>query len=356
MKNKIRISSSLFFSLLLLCLINKTIAQDIHFSQYGEAPLVLNPALAAVAYDVRVITNYKNQWASVTSPYKTYGFSVEYGLKYRKRNKSHISTGLMAYRDMAGNSQLGTTHVSFSIGSVIKVGTYSKISAAVLGGITMKSVNTSNFQWENQYNGYQYVQGSSTGEKNSPANFSYYDFSLGLNWHYSKSEQYISANNGIRFDAGISAFHVNVPKNSFIRASEERQLIRYASYVNVIIGMNDTRMCLLPGIIFMMQGPSYELMPMFMVKYIVQDQSVHTSNVKPCAISFGGQYRFKDALIPTFLFEYDKYALGFSYDLNLSPLTTVSKTRGGLEICLRFNWNPGYGKMLGGSYNHPNNL
>ncbi len=344
----------LLFCLLIVCITGKTLrAQDLHFSQYGEAPLALNPALAAVAYDIRVITNYKNQWASVASPFKTFGFSAELGLKYRKRDKAYISTGMAAYKDKAGDGQLGTTHVSFSVGGVVRAGAYSKISGAFLAGLTMKSIDPGVFQWGNQYDGYTYVPGSPTGEKFVPGNFSYADFSAGANWHYSKSDQYISATHGVRFDVGAAAFHVNTPTNSFLHATNEHQLMRYATYANVSIALKDSRMCLQPGIIYMVQGGSYELMSMFMLKYIIQDQSVHTATIKPCAISFGGQYRLKDAFIPALLFEYDKYALGFSYDLNLSPLSTVSKMKGGLEIALRFNWNPGYGKMLGGSYNRP---
>jgi hypothetical protein len=74
---------------------------------------------------------------------------------------------------------------------------------------------------------------------------------------------------------------------------------------------------------------------------------VHSNTVKPVAFSLGAMYRFKDAFSPQVLFEYDKYAVGVSYDLNLSQLTPFSKTLGSLEVCLRYNWNPGYGVGVG---------
>jgi hypothetical protein len=52
-------------------------------------------------------------------------------------------------------------------------------------------------------------------------------------------------------------------------------------------------------------------------------------------------------VIPALQFQYDKYALCVSYDLNTSQLTGVSKSRGGLEFSLKFNTSPGYGKALG---------
>ncbi|HWY34224.1 MAG TPA: type IX secretion system membrane protein PorP/SprF, partial [Nitrosopumilaceae archaeon] len=170
-------------------------------------------------------------------------------------------------------------------------------------------------------------------------------------WHYSKSEQYISANNGTRFDIGGSAFHINSPKQSYLKDNSVKQDMKYVGYATFSIGAKGSNICFAPGIIYMMQGPSREILTSMMFKYIIQDQSTYTALVKPCALSFGTQYRFKDALIPTFLFEYDKYALGVSYDVNLSNLITASKSKGGLEFCLRYNWNPGYGQMLGGKVN-----
>ena len=41
-------------------------AQDIHFSQFYQSPLNLNPALTGVMNcNHRIVANYRNQWASV---------------------------------------------------------------------------------------------------------------------------------------------------------------------------------------------------------------------------------------------------------------------------------------------------
>lgn len=109
-------------------------------------------------------------------------------------------------------------------------------------------------------------------------------------------------------------------------------------------------MCFAPGVIYQQQGSAKEIVGSALLKFIINQQSVHTDKEKPFAVSGGLQYRFKDALIPTFLLEYDKYAFGLCYDINLSNLTTASKAKGGFEFSLRYNWNPGYGKMVGGSW------
>jgi len=55
-------------------------AQDIHFSQFYMSPLNLNPALTGVMNSqVRVVGNYRNQWASVlkSNAFSTYSASYD---------------------------------------------------------------------------------------------------------------------------------------------------------------------------------------------------------------------------------------------------------------------------------------
>ena len=51
-------------------------AQDIHFSQFNQAPARLNPALTGqFVGGYRIAGIYRSQWASVTVPYSTIAFS-----------------------------------------------------------------------------------------------------------------------------------------------------------------------------------------------------------------------------------------------------------------------------------------
>ena len=50
--------------------------QDVHFSQFYNSPLTINPAnVGAFNGDIRAHSNYRNQWSSIQSAYKTYSFS-----------------------------------------------------------------------------------------------------------------------------------------------------------------------------------------------------------------------------------------------------------------------------------------
>ena len=53
-------------------------AQDIHFSQFNNSPLNLNPAQTGLFNgDWRFVGNLRNQWSSVPVPYRTFSLSTD---------------------------------------------------------------------------------------------------------------------------------------------------------------------------------------------------------------------------------------------------------------------------------------
>jgi type IX secretion system PorP/SprF family membrane protein len=322
-------------------------AQDVHFSQYNETPVLVNPALCAVAYDMRFILNYKSQWKSIAAPYKSYGASGEFAFKHKKlTTKSHFTTGFVAYNDIAGDGNFNSLHLGLMLGTVIKTGPSSKISMALTGAFNQRSINASKLTWDSQYNGYKYDP-NLAGEQLPDNRFIFGDFGAGFNYHYARSERYISAADGHRFDIGFSAFHVNVPFYSFYGNTGEQLHIKFVQHANFAFALPQVQSNIIPSYVVMVQGSQIEIMGGLMFRYVMEDGSVHSGSVKPMALSVGGFYRARDAFSPQVLFEYDKYALGVSYDVNLSGLTPFTKTRGSLEISLRYSWNPGYGLGVG---------
>src|SRR5829696_3218462 len=85
-------------------------SQDIHFSQYFEAPLYRNPALAGIVNgDYRIQTVYRSQWNSITDAYKTTSLNAEYKLPIR--NDDYLTLAVQVFHDKAGTTNLTTTHL-----------------------------------------------------------------------------------------------------------------------------------------------------------------------------------------------------------------------------------------------------
>jgi hypothetical protein len=54
------------------------------------------------------------------------------------------------------------------------------------------------------------------------------------------------------------------------------------------------------------------------------------------ALTGGIFLRNKDAIIPSVAVDYNKFRIGFSYDVNISNLKTASNGKGGPEISLTY--------------------
>lgn len=323
-------------------------AQDIHFSQYNETPTAINPALAGVNYNTRAIINYRNQWGSVAQAYQTFGVSFEQSVKVKKLKGSYFTIGANIYKDMAGDAKLGILNPNLTISYLQKINKTLKFSGGVQGGFVYRTIDVTKLRWDSQYTGYEYVETLPSGEAVPRSAVSSYDAGGGFNLSYAQSERFISARDGNKFNIGFSAFHFSIPKNSFFTTSE-KLYTRYCGYVNADFTIPGTKNAVMPSLFYQRQGKTQEFLVGAMFKFIMNDQSVHTNNVKPSAFALGAEYRYKDAIIPCILYQYDKYAIGVSYDINVSALTPASKRNGGLEIMLRYNTSPGYGRNLGRS-------
>lgn len=322
-------------------------AQDIHFSNSTETPVILNPALSCTEYDTRIIANYKSQWATVTVPFQTYGISLERAIGHLKTKKTYGGFSLIVNSDKAGDLGLGSINAQIGINLITRITRFAKLSGGIGGGIAYRTLSSpSKMRWESQYNGYNYDATIGSNDVQPRTSFLQGDYVLGIDYHYARTDRTISSEDAISYNIGLSAFHFSVPKLNYTSAVD-RQYTKIVFHTNFNIGIRNSGMTVMPSLIYMRQGPAQLINGGLMFKRIFKSASVYTQHSKPFAFALGAFYRVNDAVIPSLLIEFDKYALGFSYDLNVSKLKTSSKSNGGMEVSLRFNVSPGYGQWLG---------
>ena len=311
-------------------------AQDFHFSQFRETPMLINPAQTALNKDLRIILNYKEQWKSISTPFKTIGASAEFAVNHKRGKDNYLGVGLQFANDKAGTNTMSNTIGMLSLNGIIKIADAHKLSLGVLGGFGQRTINAASIKWGSQYDGTNYNSALPSGEVIPSNNFSYSDVGGGIAWSYGKGESTLSANNGVKAIVGISAFHFGVPKYSFYSAATEKLKTKVIGHATVLIGIRNSNVIIAPELLYVNQGALQELNVGSMFKFITQEESKFTRFKKPAAFSIGAHYRVADALIFTGMYEYSNYSIGISYDTNLSRLTNASKSRGGIEISLRF--------------------
>src|SRR6476660_8351771 len=154
--NKLRLYLKLFLVITLCILKYSSNAQDLHFSQYFNTPLLINPANTGFAPDVdwRVGLNYRNQWASITpNPYKTMSAWGDMQLFNNRFPDGWVGLGGALLKDAAGSGALSATRGFASIAYHQLVGLNSLLSGGFNVGFVNKRIDISKLTFDNQWNG-----------------------------------------------------------------------------------------------------------------------------------------------------------------------------------------------------------
>jgi len=321
-------------------------AQDIHFSQLSETPLLLNPAATGV-YDgyYRGILNYKSQWAVMGNSYRTFmgSFDMPIGsemtLKY-----AHLGIGAFLYSDKAGDSNFGTTQGNLSVSGIVPVDPWNTLSAGVQFGLAQRSADISSIQWPNQYNGHNYDPTISPNETNHLGSFMFFDLSAGLHYQFLNHSNTITGKETKRFTAGAAVFHATKPVQRFYSGMHEHQYPRIVAHASGCYDFPGTLTGIVPSVLYMAQGPASEVDLGILLRFKINQGTKVTGFIAESYFSMGLHYRFKDAFCPQVFFELSNFGIGLSYDVNTSSFSQVSKNQGGLEVSVK------YCKMRGAIY------
>lgn len=324
---KLKISISALFNLctlyFLLC-ISSSSAQDIHFSQFPYSPLNLNPAYTgAFDGDLRFTSLFRNQWKSVTVPYKTFSGSFDMAIDILNSFSDRLSAGVVINSDKSGDGNFGTLQTSLSIAYTKSLNSDSTSFAT--GGIqfggVQRSIDFSQLYFDNQYNGDVFIPSASNGENFSDSKFIYFDLSAGLSYHYIPAENF-------DIGAGVSLQHINQPMQSFYDNKNVDLFQKLSIDINSKVKVHE-QVDLLPAVLFMNQGEFRELTLGSNVRFRFKQ-----NKGKAFALYAGIFARTKDALIPTIGLDYNYLHAGVSYDINTSDLDRASDGKGGFEFSL----------------------
>jgi len=303
-------------------------AQDIHFSQFFETPLLRNPALAGIfTGDYRVQTVFRDQWNSFNNAYRTGSLSGEYKWPIGKGN-DFLTTGMEILYDKAGTAALSTTELMPALNYHKSLSNDKPMYLAVgfMGGLVSKTLDLSKVTTNSQYNGTAYDPALPNGETILSPNTHYLDGALGISFNTA-----FGADNKNTMYAGLSYFHLNRPKNSFYQNPTVELDPKYVVSAGVKTIINDYVWFTIQAD-YSQQGPANETIAGVMVSYKLGDDS----DPSPYVFNLGTYLRWKDAFIPVVKLEMNAFTVGLSYDANISQLATVSEGRGGFELSLSY--------------------
>lgn len=310
-------------------------AQDIHFSQFNETPLHLNPAYTGGFNGLyRVMMNYRNQWQSMGHPYQTMAAAFDMPLLVGR--PAHMGVGMFVYRDKAGDSGFGTLQALASASAIVPLDDNSTISAGLQGGFSQRTANIESLQWESQYQNGTYDPTLSSNENNVLTSFPYADFSAGLAYRYQSVADNIQGRDMWKLSLGAAYFHLNRPVQKFYSGTGNKLNSRLAAHGNAHYDFPGTKFSLQPSLLYMMQGPAREITVGSMLRYKLKNGTKTTSLLTESGLALGVHYRVGDAIIPQLYYDLGDMFIGLSYDVNISSYSEASRMNGGFEVTLRY--------------------
>ncbi len=303
------------------------ISQDLHFSQFFEAPLLRNPSLAGIfTGDYRVQGVYRDQWNSITNGYRTGSFNAEYKAPVG-RGSDFITTGLQCLFDKAGTVGLTTTEIlpALNYHKSLSDEKTMYLSLGFMGGYVDKSIDRSKVTTSNQYDNGVFNPSIPDGETFPSANIHYWDASVGMSFNTTFGEDQKNS-----MFVGGAFHHLNRPKNSFYQNAIELDP-KYVVSAGVKVNMDDFSYITLQGD-YSVQGSSQETIAGALYSYKLGFDTQNPEYI----ISAGAFLRWNDALIPVVKLEMLPLSIALSYDVNISQLKTVSEGQGGFELSISY--------------------
>lgn len=309
-------------------------AQDIHFSQFFQSPLLLNPALCG-QFDgsYRVGLNQRTQWRSVTTPYSTFAVGADannitlpdgiFNSEDGNYKELPFHGGISIYSDKAGDSQLKTTGFNLMAGQQFKLPFDEKATchAGAMLGFTSMKIDYSKLTYDSQWNGVNYDPNAPSGEVFPRAGRGYFNLNLGATYDRTIDEKR-------SFTAGISLYNLSRPKQSFFDEGYVKLDSRFNLHGSYKQSINN-QLSVEPMMLLMRQGKYTEFNIGGLAHYTLSEKPWTRNGV------YAGLFvRAKDSGFLVIGMQYGAWNGAVSYDINTSSLIPASNGRGGLEFSL----------------------
>lgn len=309
--------------LIVLCCLSFGQAQDVHFSQFYNAPQMLNPALTGkINGKFRAGINYRNQWFGQVNGRTTYSTpALSYDMPIHLSYGDVVGAGAYLVNDRSSGGLLTRLQVVLGGAYHKSFGEDGKHSASlgIQFAYIQRRLDINNIRFASQQgDGIFFDPGISSGE-NIDGTTNNVDLNAGFMWSSKLSK------NAFIY-AGIALYNMVQPFNTFTDDTDD--LMRRLS----ISGGADVRLSpkfsLLPSFIYMNQAKAYEAnLGVSGAIDINKDFVLYT----------GMYYRVKDAVIPYVGADYKGFRLGLSYDFNASSLDAVDGGHNGaIELSLMY--------------------
>ena len=302
-------------------------AQDPSFSQFFSSPLNINPALTGnINGDWRLISNFRDQWVGPASPFVTGTISFDTKAMQNKTpdmaENNYLGLGGMLMFDHAMSGVVKSTYASLNLAYSIKITEteyYTERIALGFGAIYGdKNIDFSRVDFEEQFTGFGFNRNLPTGETALSNMKPYVSASAGITYS-AKTEK-------SNFDLGVAAFHLNKPRQTFLKDDNEFLAMRKVAHANFETFINERTVLNTNGIYQYQKKASY-----FSVGGAI---GYYAGNTAETLVNVGVWYWSQNAIVPYLGLGYKNFQFGLSYDFTISKLNDAARRPNTWEMSL----------------------
>ncbi len=323
-------------------------AQSIHFSQYYNAPMLLNPANTALMPDddYRVGLNYRNQWSVVPVPYNTFSGFADVKVGGNKDNEKHnnwLGVGFAMFNDKAGDGNLSLSQVEGNLAYHLQLSAYFMLSLGFSGSYIQRSVNYDNITFDAQWDGMTFNKNMPNAEKIGIVKTSYYKAAPGINFAWFPDEN-------LYVKLGGSVDNINRPTESFYAKGKNTLDYRPMGNLDVLLKTGPV-LIINPSAYYTQQSGASELVAGCQFRTIL----TNTNQLNPLItqLILGAYYRVGDAAIGMAGVQIGGLQFVANYDFTMSALAPYNAAYGALEFSLIYQGRYGKNKGVKRTYNCP---
>ncbi len=315
------------------------LSQDIHYSQFYNAPFNMNPALTGIfSGDIRIMGNHRFQWASVPADFKTVTLGGDVKIRGSEYSTGFFAVGFHFNFDQAGFTNMAHSNFNLPVSYTQKISKRFFTTIGFQVGHHQRRFSLRGISFDSQYTlpgGYD-PNNPNNEVVNNAENNNFFDFSAGINFRLQSladNQLLYPQQNRSKLDFGIGIFHLTRPNQSFIEGSTLLLPVRVSPYAFGTL-MVDPKLDIVGRLGAKVQDQYLEALAGMGVKY-----HVSTDPGNEIAVQAGVNLRFQDfgdAYAPTFEVFYKNWHASFSYDINISGFNAATRGDGGLEFAVGY--------------------
>ncbi|MES2479576.1 MAG: PorP/SprF family type IX secretion system membrane protein [Bacteroidota bacterium] len=312
--------------LILACI--KAEGQGMHFSQYYNAPLLLNPANAALMpeSDYRIGAQHRTQWAALPAPFTTTSVYGDFQSFRNKNETNWMGMGFAFFNDNVGDGKLSLFRSEIFLSYHVQIGEMNMISVGGAASHGSRSVNFSKFTFPVQWDGYTFNKDDPNQEGKGLEKSSYNSVAAGINYAFFPNE-------AVYLKLGLSTSNLNKPTETFFKGGENTLQFRHTANLDLLLKTAET-LILNPSAYYTTQSGSRE---------ILYGSLVLVSLYKPVEqiaanqLIFGAFHRWDDAVVGVAGLQLNGIRMMASYDYTISSLPiNAGKGTGAFELSVRY--------------------